>query len=176
MNYRQIELFLLLADTHSFSKAEEAAFLTKQALKKQIDSLESELGLELFIRSNQGLKLTEAGKRFYDGMSKMNHDLDALIDTCKNSTGQKSILRIGVGDNPEILNLNSINKALEHCPDYKLDIQQLSCSPRDAKQLIKSGQLDIAEVTGTDTYGLIYRKDSVMVSRFLSYIYSCHLQ
>ena len=61
----QLETFLRVADAGSFNKAAEELFITPPAVIKQITSLESGLGVKLFIRSPRGLKLTEAGKSIY---------------------------------------------------------------------------------------------------------------
>ena len=83
MNYRQINIFFILASEGSFSKAESKAFLTKQALKKQLDVLEDELGFRLFTRSNQGLDLTPKGQIFHKGMLDIQTELDDLISKCR---------------------------------------------------------------------------------------------
>jgi len=58
MNDKQLQSFIVVAKLGSFSKAADELFLSKQALKKQIDSLERELCFTLFIRSAQGMTLT----------------------------------------------------------------------------------------------------------------------
>jgi len=58
MNDKQLQSFITVAKLGSFSKAADELFLSKQALKKQIDSLERELCFTLFSRSAQGMTLT----------------------------------------------------------------------------------------------------------------------
>lgn len=62
MNNRQLSYFCSVADEKSFSKAAEKLYLSQQALSKTIDRLEEELEVPLFIRTAQGLELTEYGK------------------------------------------------------------------------------------------------------------------
>ena len=47
MNDSQLRAFVEVASCGSFSKAADKLFLSKQALKKQIDALEHELGFTL---------------------------------------------------------------------------------------------------------------------------------
>ncbi|MDG6403615.1 LysR family transcriptional regulator, partial [Pseudomonas quasicaspiana] len=53
--------FEAAARHESFTKAAEELSLTQSAICRQIGSLESFLGIELFRRSRRGVKLTEAG-------------------------------------------------------------------------------------------------------------------
>ncbi len=58
----QLETFIVVADLGSFNKAAESLYITPPAVTKQINLLEKDLGLTLFIRTHRGLVLTEAGK------------------------------------------------------------------------------------------------------------------
>ena len=74
----QLETFLVVADMGSFNKAAEALYITAPAVTKQINLLEKDLGLSLFIRTHRGLILTEAGKSLYK-------DAKYIIQYCKES-------------------------------------------------------------------------------------------
>ena len=56
----QIETFIHVADAGSFNKSAEELYITPTAVIKQINLLEAELDLELFIRSHRGIRLTPA--------------------------------------------------------------------------------------------------------------------
>lgn len=62
---KHLEYFLLVADCGSFSKAAEKAFISANAMIKQINLLETDLKVTLFDRTNRGAVLTEAGKSIY---------------------------------------------------------------------------------------------------------------
>ena len=57
----QLDTFIRVAEAGSFSKAAQESFITPTAVIKQMNLLESRLGLTLFHRSHQGLSLTRAG-------------------------------------------------------------------------------------------------------------------
>ena len=61
----QLDTFLKVADSGSFTKAAETLYISPTAIIKQINILEDRIGIKLFIRTHRGLKLTEAGKSFY---------------------------------------------------------------------------------------------------------------
>lgn len=61
----QLNAFVCVADCGSFTKAAEKLFISSTSVMKQINSLENHLGLKLMERTNQGIRLTEAGKVIY---------------------------------------------------------------------------------------------------------------
>jgi DNA-binding transcriptional LysR family regulator len=60
----QIEAFVQVAQLKSFSRAAQALQLTQPSVTARIQSLERELGEELFERGGRGVRLTEAGEAF----------------------------------------------------------------------------------------------------------------
>lgn len=64
MNTRQMEQFLEISKCASFNKASQNLFMSRTALQSSMDSLEKELGQPLFVRSANGITLTEYGQKF----------------------------------------------------------------------------------------------------------------
>jgi LysR family transcriptional regulator, low CO2-responsive transcriptional regulator len=62
MNLKQLEVFINVAETGSFSKGAEATFITQSTVSQHISALESEFGLKLLDRTGKGALLTEGGK------------------------------------------------------------------------------------------------------------------
>ncbi|HJA27562.1 MAG TPA: LysR family transcriptional regulator [Candidatus Limosilactobacillus intestinigallinarum] len=56
-----LDTFLIVAQELSFTRAGKRLFISHTAVMKQINTLESQLGVSLFDRDNQGVKLTSAG-------------------------------------------------------------------------------------------------------------------
>ncbi|MBS7216682.1 MAG: LysR family transcriptional regulator [[Clostridium] spiroforme] len=65
MNIRNLEYFIKVVDTNSFTKAAEELFISQSAISQQIKALEDELGFPLMIRNRKGFELTQAGKYLY---------------------------------------------------------------------------------------------------------------
>lgn len=59
---RDLQFFIRLCRDKSIRKASEALFITQQGLSKAMKNLETELGTQLFTRSNEGIVITDAGK------------------------------------------------------------------------------------------------------------------
>lgn len=66
MELRQLEHFVTTADFGSTRRAAETLYTSQSSVSKNISMLEEELGVTLFVRSNRGVSLTEAGREFYD--------------------------------------------------------------------------------------------------------------
>ncbi len=65
MYNRQLDTFLVCADRGSFAKAGEELYISTPAVIQQINLLEERLGFPLFLRSNRGIQLTQAGESLY---------------------------------------------------------------------------------------------------------------
>mgnify|MGYP004513576029 CR=1 FL=1 len=59
----QLDTFLCVVEAGSFSKAAEQLYISAPAVIKQINSLETSLGMKLFDRTHRGLVVTEADSR-----------------------------------------------------------------------------------------------------------------
>jgi DNA-binding transcriptional LysR family regulator len=74
---RGFYVFAHVAETHSFSRAAERLGITKSAVSKQVAQLESDLGVQLIVRTTRKLALTEAGERVYASCARIAGDVDA---------------------------------------------------------------------------------------------------
>ena len=61
----------------SFTRAAAELFLSQSAISRQIQQLEAQLGIALFVRRTRQLLLTEAGQRYYRDVSQALHQLRA---------------------------------------------------------------------------------------------------
>src|SRR5438552_18236381 len=64
MNLSWLDDFLALASSGNFSRAADERHMTQPAFSRRIRALEEWLGTELFDRSSQPARLTEAGQWF----------------------------------------------------------------------------------------------------------------
>jgi len=62
LNIKQLEVFIAVVESGSFSRGAEATFITQSTVSQHISSLEKELGVKLLHRTAKGALPTEGGK------------------------------------------------------------------------------------------------------------------
>lgn len=65
MNTIQLECFVAVAEHLNFSRASEELKITQPAVSHQIQALEEELGVKLFLRTSKSVSLTQEGLMFF---------------------------------------------------------------------------------------------------------------
>jgi DNA-binding transcriptional LysR family regulator len=78
MEIRQLKYFLAVADQRSFVNAANVLFISRQAVSKAVAQLETELGVELFMRDSNGAFLTPGGVLFYDRIRSSVMDFEQI--------------------------------------------------------------------------------------------------
>ncbi len=101
MNLKQLEAFVRVAETKSFSTAAKMLFLTQPTVSAHISSLERELNTCLLVRNTKGVALSEAGKELYAYAEQML-ELEQKIRERFGLTGRQSgsVLRIAASTIP----------------------------------------------------------------------------
>ena len=64
MTLQQLKYALSIADCGSMNEAAKTLFLSQPSLSETIRELETEIGFELFVRSNRGILVTPEGEEF----------------------------------------------------------------------------------------------------------------
>jgi DNA-binding transcriptional LysR family regulator len=78
MEIKQVQYFLAIVTTGSFSAAADELYLTQSSISKQILALEKELGFPLFDRSKRKISLTQAGETFLKHARSLNGAYQAM--------------------------------------------------------------------------------------------------
>lgn len=81
-----IELFCLTAQWQSFTAAAQAAGLTAAAVSRSVARMEARLGVRLFQRTTRQVRLSDAGKRYYE---QCRQALDQLAEAERELSGQQ---------------------------------------------------------------------------------------
>ena len=146
----QLETFIKVADAGSFNKAAEQSFITATAVIKQINLLETALGVALFDRTHRGLTLTKAGKSLYrDSKYIIQYCRDSVV-RAKNAMQQdEQIIRIGTSPmTPAQVLLALWPKIHEHYPNMKFQLVPFENTPENAKEILANLGQNIDIVAG----------------------------
>jgi DNA-binding transcriptional LysR family regulator len=96
MELRQLASFLAVAERLSFARAAESVHLSQPALSAQIQHLEAELGVQLFLRNRRVVLLTDAGSVFVDEARSTLDRAQSAVDRVRQAA-KGEIGKINVG-------------------------------------------------------------------------------
>ena len=112
MNTTQLECFLAVAETLNFSKAASMVNFSQPAVSHQISSLEAELGVRLFLRTNKSVQLTKEGLSFIgDAETIFRTAMNSIHRLSTNASEKKQTLAVGVHNQFELDALVQIGRA-----------------------------------------------------------------
>lgn len=146
----QLETFLCVAECGSFNKAAEKLFISPPAVIKQINLLEENLNLQLFVRTHRGLQLTEAGKS-------LAQDAKYIIQYCKDSVTRaknvmkksEDIIRIGTSSmTPAQVLVDLWPKLQKECPGVKFQLVPFDNTPENAREILANLGQNIDVIAG----------------------------
>ncbi len=83
MKLEQLTYVLEVANTQSISKAASNLLISQPGLSSSIKQLETELGVELFVRNRKGVELTEMGNSFLIYAKRILDHVNSLENLCK---------------------------------------------------------------------------------------------
>ena len=97
MNFKQLEYFAAVAEAGSISGASRELHVAQPPVSRQLALLEDELEATLFLRTNKGVELTEAGRCLYQHSRQMFQNLRTMADSVRDvSAGARGQLKLGV--------------------------------------------------------------------------------
>ena len=101
MTLRQLELFVAVAETGSFSRAAELIHLTQSTVSQHILTLEDEVGTRLLDRDRNGAMLTAGGQVFLQHARRVLAERDLLLQSLTAFKGLEGVrLTIGASNIP----------------------------------------------------------------------------
>lgn len=143
MNDKQLRSFVDIVETKSFSKSEENLFLSRQALKKQIDSLENELGFPLLIRHSKGIAPTAQGEQFYHYAKDLLQTYSNTVDMLRSTLDTQNLITIGSPLQPNHVLEPVFSLYAKEYPHVKQNFKSVSSRHRVTSVL--DGTVDVIE-------------------------------
>ena len=147
MDIQNLQAFINVSETGSFSKAAEKLFITQPAVSKRISALEQELNTPLFDRIGKKVQLTEAGLTLLPSAKRILAELDESRRAISNLSGSISgRLRLGTSHHIGLHRLPPVLRAYTaKYPEVDLDIQFMDSEA--ACEAVLKGELELAIAT-----------------------------
>ncbi|RXS96448.1 LysR family transcriptional regulator [Silvibacterium dinghuense] len=142
MELKHLRSFVAVAEELSFVRAAGMLHLSQAALTEQIQKLEQELGVQLFLRDKRSVALTEPGAIFLtEARATLVRAQQAVERVQKAARGETGRLRIGFVSSAALEIVPGIALAFRHkFPDITLDLTNMRTSMQ-VKRLL-AGTLD----------------------------------
>lgn len=104
MDLKSLNYFVHAAKTLNFTKAAKDCYISQTAISLSIAKMEEELGFVLFERNNRSMRLTPAGRDFYEWASHTLHSYEKAVETGRNiANGYTGLIKIGFSSTFEAL-------------------------------------------------------------------------
>lgn len=154
MELRHLRYFVAVAEEENVTRAAARLRVSQPPLSRQIQDLEAELGLQLLERTAKSVRLTEAGRVFYqEARAVLQRVEDAIATARAVADGDAGELHIGYAPS---LTVELLPKALrtfrESSPGVKVSLHDLSTEQMLSG--LRDGSLDAALMVKTSSTAL----------------------
>lgn len=152
MELRQLRYFVAVAEELNFSRAAGRIYMSQPALSQQIRKLEEELGVALFDRTNNRIRLTEAGRILLENSRKVLVQVEQTSRAVREAGGAESN-RLKVGF-PEYANHTRVADVLQafrrRYPYVELEEHEMFTLQQTLQQVddLREGRLDVGFMLG----------------------------
>ena len=143
MLHRQMQYFVSVVESGSFTEAAEQNYISQSAISQQIQALEQELGVLLLVRENRKFHLTAAGDYFYRHTRELLRDIESMKkETIRLGSAQEHSLKIGY------LNYYGGQELQQAIADFSAIYPEVSISTKNGtheelREFLKYGEVDI---------------------------------
>ncbi|MGY5484457.1 LysR family transcriptional regulator [Paenibacillus sp. ALE2] len=155
MDIKALKTFQMIVNYGSFMRAAEALNYAQSTVTMQIQKLESDLGVQLIERGKK-IKLTAAGRMFYEQSLHIVKDMEQLQENMENlQRGTAGDIRIGVTEPTASYRLPEILKQfLTHYPLIRVSVE-FGNTPTLSERILQ-GDVDIALCSAPDLGSALY--------------------
>lgn len=146
----QLDTFICVVEAGSFSKAADKLYISPPAVIKQINSLENNLGVQLFARTHRGLVVTAAGESLYqDAKYMVNYSKEAIERAKKAGNDEDDVIRVGISPmTPPQVFVGLWPRIQEQYPKVKFKLVPFENTPENAREILANLGQNIDVIAG----------------------------
>jgi LysR family transcriptional regulator, benzoate and cis,cis-muconate-responsive activator of ben and cat genes len=172
MELRHLRYFVAVVEEQSFTKAAEKLYIAQPPLSRQIQNLESELGISLFERGSRPLKTTEAGQFFYQHAVKLLSNAEEVKSMTKRiGLIEKTVTMGFVGSLLYGLLPKIVYMFRQQQPHLKIELVEMST--KDQIQALKEGRIDVGfgrlRISDPAVRRVLLREEPLMLAVHISH-------
>ena len=129
VDLRQLRSFMSVAQQNGFRRGASSLNIAQPAVSRHVKQLEASLGVELFHRTNNGIRLTEAGQALLRHAEELFQKLEQIRDDLSEiSQRVTGTVRIGAPSSiGEILFAPLAHRVRQLAPEIHLTFTESSC-------------------------------------------------
>ncbi|MFN8372806.1 MAG: LysR family transcriptional regulator [Anaerolineae bacterium] len=148
MELGHLTTFVAVAEERSISRAARRLFTTPSAVSMQVKALETELSVQLFVRTSRGVELTEIGRHLKAKAQQTLQSAQELADFAGETQRQVSgRAAVGLNATPAFLRVAALIGAVSAAYPA-VELQFVSGNSSRVIEGLKSGKLDIGYIYG----------------------------
>ncbi|PHM48756.1 LysR family transcriptional regulator [Xenorhabdus miraniensis] len=178
MDIRNLEAFIVLAETLNYHKASERLYLSQPALTKKIHGLEDILGASLFTRGPNGTRLTDFGQKTLENARKFLTHYERFKSQVHFDSKEDMIRHLYIGSCFPIHNYSQIEKQVTEKKGNVVLAFVTGLSVEQQVSLLNAGMLHVAVMplasiaplepkkVFTERLVYIFKKNSKLISKF----------
>ncbi|CAM3771926.1 LysR family transcriptional regulator [Xenorhabdus thuongxuanensis] len=179
MDIRNLEAFIVLAETLNYHKASKRLYLSQPALTKKIHGLEDILGASLFTRGPNGTRLTDFGQKTLENTRKFLTHYENFKSQVHFDSREDTARHLYVGSCFPIHNYSQIEKQIVEKKGNVVLSLVTGLSVEQQINLLNAGMLHVAVMplssigahlepkkVFTERLVYIFKKGSYLVSKF----------
>ncbi|WP_347452688.1 LysR family transcriptional regulator [Acinetobacter thermotolerans] len=177
MELRHLRYFVAVVEEQSFTKAAERLFIAQPPLSRQIQNLESELGISLFERGSRPLKTTQAGHFFYQHAVKILANAEEVKSMTKRIGMVERTVTMGfVGSLLYGLLSRIVYLYRQQQPHLKIELVEMTTM--EQVKALKEGRIDVGfgrlRISDPALKRMLLREERLVLGTHASHPLSAH--
>jgi LysR family nitrogen assimilation transcriptional regulator len=156
MDQRKIKYFFSVIEHGNLSSAAQSLRVSQPTLSRQIQAIEQEFQIPLFVRGGRGMLLTEAGKQLHEGLQSIERQL-RLLKTDVTAVSVEPAGEVVFGIPPSPRSLIAVPLVKQYNRAYpRIAIRLVEETSGQLRDLVANGILDLALTNTTEpAHGIV---------------------
>lgn len=189
MTLQQLRQVIAIADSNSMNEAAKKLFISQPSLSSMVKDLEEEIGVELFIRSNRGIRATQEGQEFLGYARQVVEQYELLEDKYIEKKAKKKfsvstqhytfavkafvemVKKVGMEEYEFAIHETKTYEVINSVKNFQSELGILYLNDMNEQvitKILKENGLEFIELFQCETYVYIYREHPLAKNAVIS--------